>query len=257
MHWMFTHAEATGWKEHDQAIHQGWQQPSLKWDLGVEPSTMEVIGPETIREEFRRIYNEMYQLKRAPSVNPCDVEMAEGVHQEILNSVKECLLHRWEFTWLEEEPGWGSASTSRPDPQSEFQQRVCATYNHFRDLKEGSCKEALAVAWDTHRWELVAMALLEVKMERLSCSISHSCRSSGSCQWLGSCRWSGSCWWRRSKAVDRYSGNTLASSCHGEHISWTAQSPSPLHSRQWVTFEDNLSIGADNSHPLSWADEMV
>ena len=57
--------------------------------MGAEPSAMELFGPETIREEFRRIYNELYQLKRAPGVNPCDAVIAEDVHQEIRNSVKE------------------------------------------------------------------------------------------------------------------------------------------------------------------------
>ena len=106
---------------------------------------MELNGHETITE-FRRIYSEVYQLKRVPSMNPSDVQMVEDVHQEILNSVKEHLWHRWECTQPEEEPGQGSAGTSSPDPWSEFQQRVHATYDHFRDLKEGSCEEDLVVA---------------------------------------------------------------------------------------------------------------
>ena len=40
-------------------------------------------------------------------------------------------------------------------------------------------------------------------------------------------------------------------------MTWSAKSPSSLHSRQQVTFEDSLTIGADDSCPLSWADEMA
>ena len=54
------------------------------------------------------------------------------------------------------------------------------TYDHFRDLKEGSCKQAIAMAWDAHRQALVAMALLEDKIERLSHSVSHGHWQSGS-----------------------------------------------------------------------------
>ena len=145
-----------------------------EWDLGVESSAMELTGPGMTREEIRKVYNKVYQLKRAPGMNPCNVEMAENICQEILDSIKEQLCCRWDHARPKEEPGQISTSTSRPDPLSEFQQMVCATYNHFRDLKEGSCKQALAVAWDAHRQALAAAALLKDKIERLSHSISHS-----------------------------------------------------------------------------------
>ena len=61
---------------------------------------MELIGPE-----IRKVYNEVYQLKRVPGTSPCDVEMVENIHQEILNSVKECLQHRWKHVQLDEKPG--------------------------------------------------------------------------------------------------------------------------------------------------------
>ena len=251
MHRMFAHAEATGQKEHDRVICWGWWQPSPKWDLGVETSAMEHIRPGMTRDEIRKVYNEVYQLKRVPSMNPCDVEMAENIWQEILNSVKEHLWHRWECAQLEEESGQGATSASRPDPWSKFQQRVHATYDHFWDLTEGSCKQVLAVHSDAHRWVLAAMAFLEDKIERLSHSISHGH------QWLGSHRQSWSHQWRISRAADQCSREPPTSSHCGEHASRRAQSPSPLHSRWQVTFEDSPSVGADNSRLLSWADKMV
>ena len=47
------------------------------------------------------------------------------------------------------------------------------------------------------------------------------------------------------------------SSCCGEFVSRRAQSPSPLCSRWQVTFEDSPSIGANDSHQLSCADEIT
>ena len=87
----------------------------------------------------------------------------------------------WEEVWGVYNEVYHLKRAPRPNPQSEFQRKVSATYDHFKDLKEGSCEEALAMAWDAHRWALVATALLEDKIEKLSCSISHGH------QWLGNC----------------------------------------------------------------------
>ena len=189
------------------------------------------------------------QLKRVPRAEPCDAEMAQNIYQEIIDSIKECLYHRWDCTQLMEEPGWRSTGTSRLDPMSKFQQKNCAAYDHFRDIKEGSCEESLAVAQDAHRQALVAAALLKDKIERVGNSISHGQRQSGSQRWLqsqvlsGSHRQSHSHCWRRSRAAQ----------CSRESSVRRTQSPSLLCSRQWVS----PSIEADNSRPLSWADKMV
>ena len=113
--------------------------------------------------------------QRSPGKSPCDAEMEERIHQGILDSITEHLWQRLEHAQLEERPRWSPASASRPDPWAKFQDRVCTTYGHFRDLKEGSCEEALAIAWDVHRWVLAAVALLEDKIERLSHSLSYGC----------------------------------------------------------------------------------
>ena len=97
------------------------------------------------------------------------------------------------------------------------------------------------MAQDAHRQVLVAMSLLEDKIERLSHSVSHGH------QWLRSWRQSGShrhsCNYhqRRSRAVDQHSGESPTSS---HHATWRIQSPSPSHSRQQVTFEDSPSVKA-------------
>ena len=177
---MFTHVEATGQKEHDCAICWGHQQPSPKQEVSADVPAITLMGYKTTWEEIWRVYNEVYQLKIGPEAEPCEVEIAGNIYQEILHSIKECLHCRWGPAQWMEAPGQRSTSTPWQPPWSEFQQRVCETYNNFWDLKEGSCKQALAMAWDVHRWLLAAVALLRDKIERLSCSVSHGWRWSGS-----------------------------------------------------------------------------
>ena len=88
----------------------------------------------------------LYQLQMLPGTNPCDAETEERVCQEILDSIKECLWHRQDCAQPEEELRQNSTSTSRPDPQAEYRDRMHSMYDHYKDLKERSCKEALAVA---------------------------------------------------------------------------------------------------------------
>ena len=102
---------------------------------------------------------------------PYDEEMEELLCQEILDSVKEHLQCRWVPTLPEEELSWHSASTPRHDPQSNHSTRNCAIYCRFRNMKRDSCKETLAVVRDAHWQALVAMALWEDKIERLSHSL--------------------------------------------------------------------------------------
>ena len=54
---------------------------------------------KTTQEETMGLYHEVYQLKR----NPWSQEMAEKIHPEILEMLKEHLQHRWGPTLLEEE----------------------------------------------------------------------------------------------------------------------------------------------------------
>ena len=58
------------------------------------------------------------------------------------------------------------------------------TYDHFQSRQQESCEEALRVARDAHHQVLVAAALLEVQIERLSYSI--TCGQSSSHRQLGS-----------------------------------------------------------------------
>ena len=108
---MFAHAEATKQKDHDHAIFWGHQQPSPKWDVNADVPTINLMGYKTTQEEIWRLHNEVYQLKRAPGAEPCNVETAETSARKILNSVKEHLNHMWGPTQSTEVPGQRSTST--------------------------------------------------------------------------------------------------------------------------------------------------
>ena len=60
-----------------------------------EPYTIELIGPESTREEITEIYLNVYQLQRLPGKMLCGKDMEEHICQEIMDSVKECLWCRW------------------------------------------------------------------------------------------------------------------------------------------------------------------
>ena len=213
---------ATGQKEHDQAICWDQWQPSPKWDLGAEPSTMDLIGPQMSQAKIRVIYNQVYKLQKLPGRSPHDEETEERIHQEILDSIKEHLWHRWVPTQVEEELKQSPTSTSKTDTHAEFQARTHATYNHYKNMWQDSCKKALAVARDAHWWALAAMIILEEIIEWLSHSVS--------CRWSGSCR-------HRSWSAGHPLQAPWTEPCYGGPVRW-AKLPSPARMRWRVTFEE-------------------
>ena len=66
LHKMFWHAAIEGWKEVEQTIHPGCQQhmPQLNPVVGVP--AIQLVGPETTKEELLEIYLEVYKLHRLP-----------------------------------------------------------------------------------------------------------------------------------------------------------------------------------------------
>ena len=65
-----------------------------KWDASLEVPTVDLVGYKTSGEETFTLYQEIYQLKRAPGAIPGDPEETERTHLEILDSLKEHLWHR-------------------------------------------------------------------------------------------------------------------------------------------------------------------
>ena len=191
----------------------------------------------------------MYTIYGLPCKSPCDVEMEERTHQDILGSVKECLQHRQYHAQPEEGLRQTSAGASRPDLQAEFWDQMHAMYDHYKDLTEGSCEEHLAVVCNAYCWALVAAALLEDMIERLSHSLSCGCQHSRSHKHLESCH-------QRSWAGSHQSAAPQVEVCQGGSSKRWAQSPSPGQSRRHITFEDDFDedTGAREPCPLAWGD---
>ena len=79
LQWIFAHVEAAEQKEYDHRIWQGCQQSMPKQDPSMETPTANLVGYKTTQEESFALYQEVYQLKRAPGMIPCDPEMEEEI----------------------------------------------------------------------------------------------------------------------------------------------------------------------------------
>ena len=47
-------------------VHQGHQHSLPKLDLQADISTVQLVEPETSKEDFRALYYEVYKLRRLP-----------------------------------------------------------------------------------------------------------------------------------------------------------------------------------------------
>ena len=227
---MFHQATATSKSKHDHAICQGRWEPSVEQDVEREPMAMELIWPDSSWEDIVDLYHDVYQLGSLLGKICCDEEMEVCICQEVMDSVKEYLWCKQLSTLPGVDLRWSPVDIPRLDPQAKFDARNCTTYDRFMGIKQDYCKEALAMARDAHWWALAATTLWEDKIERMSCSHSHSHWCSGSHRHLGSY------WQRKSHTVDHQTKVPQVMSCHGDPAKRWAQSLSPSQSRQQVTF---------------------
>ena len=80
---MFRYAAAEGWKEAEQIICQGcWQKlPQLNPEAGIP--TIQLVGPETMKEELLEVYLEVYKMHRLPGSPPGE----PAILKEVLSSL--------------------------------------------------------------------------------------------------------------------------------------------------------------------------
>ena len=169
---MFTQAENAGQREYNCVRWRGCPQSVLEHDASQETFAVELVGYRTTCEEFFNLYQEVYQLKRTIGLVPGDEEVADWIHQEVLNSLKECIQHRQSPAQPEEPLG----HRSRKSAQAEFHSRKKVTWDHFDhywDRQEESWEEALRVARDAHHQALVVATLLEGHIISLHHSVSY------------------------------------------------------------------------------------
>ena len=110
-----------------------------------------------------------------PAQGRFDDATAEQLHKEILDSIKDYLRLKWPPVQQEEQQMQLSADTPRPNPHMVF-----AATNHR------TYEEMMALARDAWQWALVAAAILEEQIERVSHST--SCQQFSSHWWSSSCK---------------------------------------------------------------------
>ena len=173
---MFVHATESGQKEAERLICQGCLQGFLRLNPEADVPAIQLIGYWTSQKEIQYLLDEVYMLKRPPSLPPCGPKQMEKATRDILSSLGSYLQRRGGTVKMEEDQRGAAAATPQPS---------CHTESHSQTPgREYSHNEALQEAREAHRWALEAVCMLELNVERLNkeadgakcqCHCSHSC----------------------------------------------------------------------------------
>ena len=71
--------QSKGWKEVECMICWGCQHGLPKLDPKADISAVQLVGPQTSKEEFRALYYKVYKLRRLPG-SPLGGRMNRGTH---------------------------------------------------------------------------------------------------------------------------------------------------------------------------------
>ena len=69
----------------------GHQHSLLKLDPKADVSAIQLVGPQTSKEEFRALYYEVYKLRRLPGSPLWELEWTKELTTKIVSSLKDCL----------------------------------------------------------------------------------------------------------------------------------------------------------------------
>ena len=136
---------------------------------------MELASLNSWCQDIKALYHDVYQLCRLPGQSRCKEQMAEWLHKEILDSIKECLRLQWPPTHQARQQMQLPANNPRPDPHTAF----AAT-------NQRAYEEMMALARDAQQWAVATAVILEEQMERMGHPI--DCQCSTSCWHSASCR---------------------------------------------------------------------
>ena len=164
LHEMFLHATSEGQKEAEWYVCWGvWQQlPQLNPEADI--SAIQLVWPETSREELLDIYLEVYKLHRLPGSLPGELAILEEVSTVISGHSQE----------KEEAPNT-ERQWSHPSQMQRPQQR-----------RETSVDRCLERVQEVHQKALLAAATLEEEIKRLHQIRHHSqseVRPKSQCHW--------------------------------------------------------------------------
>ena len=117
--------------------------PQLNPEVGV-PS-VQLVGPETTKEELLELYLEVYKLHRLPGCPPGELAILE----EMLSSLPDHQRH-------EEEKA--PAAMARPQPEGPHSSRSSASH---KGREDNSVERSLAMVHEAHQKALATVATLE------------------------------------------------------------------------------------------------
>ena len=151
---MFHHVAPEGWKEAEQIVHQGCQQnlPQLNPEAGIP--TVQLVGPETSKEELLELYLEVYKLPRLPGSPPGEPAILE----EVLSSLPD-------HQGCKEEKA--PAAMARPHPEVPHSSRSGIPH---KEKKDSSVERSLAMLCKAHQKVLATAITLEKEIQRLNCT---------------------------------------------------------------------------------------
>ena len=146
---MFKHAIDQGQKEAKQTVCQGHQQGLPKLNPEVDVSAIQLVGPQTTKEEIQSLYLEVYKQQRLPGSPPGELELIE----EVVSSFKDCQ------GWKEEE---ASGTTVRPRLTDIWPSR---SRTPGKGRREALVERSLATVREAHQKTLAMAANLEEEIE--------------------------------------------------------------------------------------------
>ena len=155
---MFVHAAESRWKEVKRLICCGHRHGLQRLDPEADPSTVQLVGYWTSREEKGDLFHQVYMLKRLPRPQPCRPKWVQEVMRDILSSLKDCLRQR-----RDELPGGsGELEPTSTCPSCHWDRAS------QRERQDTLGEQDLAEAREAHQQALAATATLEEQIERLS-----------------------------------------------------------------------------------------
>ena len=147
---MFRHATNEGQKEVEQTVHGGCWEGLPKLDPEADLSTIQLVGPETTKEEIISLYLKVYKQQRLPGSQPVEPELME----EVVSS-------------LEGHQGRKKGRTSGATVRPQFDD-ARPSKSRASGRMETSIEQSLVIMREAHQKVLAMAAALEGEIERLS-----------------------------------------------------------------------------------------
>ena len=153
LHEMFRHAGNEGQKEAEQTICQGHWLHMLQLNLEVGVPAVQLVGPQTTKEELMEIHLEVYKLHRLPGSPPGEPAIWEEIMAKVLDNS-----HSKEDQMCE--------AATQPWPESSHSSRSRTPHRGDDDPVGWT----LTMVQEAHQKALSTASTLEKEIKRLHCA---------------------------------------------------------------------------------------